>query len=217
MRRIAVLGRHGNTFEAGEKVVMVGAREDLPLTEAGRNQARAVGLALAPLCSEFGSEIGSVRAGPLRRTRDFASLILETLALSKQVSIDQRLVELDYGEWSGLSDPEIVALSGSTAALKAWQERGERPVGVSFTPSAEELERETCALLDDLSVQDGLSIVITSNGRLREVGRLLSQDPQRSWKVGTGKLCVLEYVNRSWRILGWDITPERLSEVLQAG
>jgi broad specificity phosphatase PhoE len=158
-----------------------------------------------------------VKAGPLERTREFASLIIETLSLSKQVSIDQRLIELDYGTWSGLSDSEIVALSGSSEQLKAWQERGERPAGVLFTPSAEQLERETFALLEDLSLQDGLSLVITSNGRLREVGRLLGHRQQCSWKVGTGKLCVLEHANRSWRILGWDIPPERLGEAIQLG
>lgn len=214
MRRLAIFGRHGNTFEAGEKVVMVGAREDLPLTKVGFDQARAVGVALTPHRSEI--EMGSVRAGPLLRTRDFAHKVLETLALTKEVLIDKRLIELDYGAWSGLSDQEIEELTGSGAALKAWQERGERPVGVSFTPSPEELEREMTALLEELSVQAGISLVITSNGRLREVGKLVGQDPQRSWKVGTGKLCVLENANRSWRILGWDLAPERLHDVMKA-
>ena len=30
-----ILARHGNTFEAGETPVWVGAREDLPLTARG--------------------------------------------------------------------------------------------------------------------------------------------------------------------------------------
>jgi probable phosphoglycerate mutase len=36
-----ILIRHGNTFEAGQKAVWVGARSDLPLTMAGEAQAHA--------------------------------------------------------------------------------------------------------------------------------------------------------------------------------
>lgn len=209
MRRFAIFARHGNTFESGQKVVMVGAREDLPLTEVGRDQARAVGLALQPLRGE----LGGVRSGPLKRTYDFAKIVIETLSLPHKVEIDQRLVELDYGAWSGLSDQEIEALSGSTLPLKAWQEHGKRPEGVVFTPSEEVLRRETVALLDELRLRQGISLVVTSNGRLREVGRVVGQDSARSWKVGTGKLCVLESAAGSWRIVAWDIPPERLREV----
>lgn len=213
MRRLAIVGRHGNTFHAHEKVVMVGAQQDLPLTDVGRSQANAVADALKPLREQ----IGSVRAGSLKRTREFAQIILDTLALSKEVAIDQRLTELDYGTWGGLSDDEIVALTGSSAALKAWQERGERPEGVTFTPSPHELEQDTESLLQQLSGQEGISLVITSNGRLRELGRFVGHDPLRSWKVGTGKLCVLEYVGNSWSIVAWNIAPEELRKVVQEG
>jgi 2,3-bisphosphoglycerate-dependent phosphoglycerate mutase len=210
MRRFAIFARHGNTFESGQKVVMVGAREDLSLTEVGCNQARAVGLALQPLRGE----LCGVRAGPLRRTRDFAGIVNETLALTHEVEIDQRLVELDYGAWSGLSDQEIEALSGSKLPLQAWQEQGKRPEGVVFTPSEDDLRRETVELLDELRLQQGISLVVTSNGRLREVGRIVGQDSARSWKVGTGKLCVLESTAGSWSVVAWDLPPERLCEVL---
>ena len=39
-----IIARHGNTFEDGEPPRRVGARTDLPLTNKGRMQARAVGL-----------------------------------------------------------------------------------------------------------------------------------------------------------------------------
>jgi broad specificity phosphatase PhoE len=213
MTRLAIIGRHGNTFLPHEKVVMVGAKQDLPLTDEGRSQANAVGVALKPLREE----IGIVRAGPLKRTREFAQIILDTLAVSKEVVIDQRLIEIDYGAWGGLSDDEIVALTGSHTPLKAWQERGVRPEGVTFTPSPDELERDTKDLLEQLSGQEGVSLVITSNGRLRELGRLLGNDPHGSWKVGTGKLCILKHVGSSWRIIAWNIAPDQLSRVLQEG
>ena len=46
MKRLVILCRHGNTFNAGEKVFMVGAQEDLPLTEHGCRQATQLGEAI---------------------------------------------------------------------------------------------------------------------------------------------------------------------------
>ena len=41
-----LLARHGNTFGPGDRIVWVGAQEDLPLVEKGEEQARALGNAL---------------------------------------------------------------------------------------------------------------------------------------------------------------------------
>jgi broad specificity phosphatase PhoE len=209
MRHLVVLCRHGNTFNAGEKVVMVGAREDLPLTEAGYAQADVVADALrsASLVP------ARVYAGPLRRTSEFARRIIERLGFNKGAAIDPRLTELDYGEWSGLSDHEIAERWGASV-LEAWQLRGVRPQGVRFYPSEVELESEVRSLLKELQSGQGLSLVISSNGRLREFGRQVSQgDEAGALKVRTGKVCVLEFVNDLWRILWWDAEPMRLMEL----
>ncbi len=42
MTRLVIV-RHGNTFEAGEPPRRIGAGTDLPLTESGIDQARALG------------------------------------------------------------------------------------------------------------------------------------------------------------------------------
>lgn len=210
MKRIVIAGRHGNTFDVGDTVVMVGASQDLPLTDRGRQQARAVADALTP----YRAEINLVLAGPLKRTREFAELVIEVASIKARLTLDPRLRELDYGAWGGLSDEQIIALSGSSAALDAWRERGERPHGVQFTPSQQQAEREMEALLEELAQHDGISVVITSNGRLRETGQFISHNGQTSWKVGTGRLCVFEYLNGTWKIVAWDIAPERLAEVL---
>ena len=102
------MARHGNTFNAGEKVVMVGAKEDLALTEFGRQQAKAVGCVLYGA----GIELTHILAGPLKRTQEFARIIVDALGVALRISSDSRLTELDYGAWSGLSEGEIVALSG---------------------------------------------------------------------------------------------------------
>jgi probable phosphoglycerate mutase len=209
MRRLLILARHGNTFNAGEKVVMVGAREDLPLTKMGEQQAHALGVSLR----SSGLRVQRVYAGSLKRTCEFGRLALLEISEPVIISLDPRLTELDYGEWEGLSDQEIVALSG-VSALEAWQQRGERPQGISFLPPTDVLEEEMRTFLADISILTGVTLVVSSNGRLRELGRLCGGSQERSWKVGTGKICVLEYIETSWKIVAWDVVPERLAELV---
>jgi broad specificity phosphatase PhoE len=207
MRRLVVLCRHGNTFDAGDKVVMVGAGQDLALTAVGKAQALAVGQALKQkrLIPQ------RIVAGPLRRTREFAELVAELIGVSFGVEIDYRLTELDYGAWGGLSDDEIRQQWGDDA-LRRWQSTGERPESVTFTPSEEQLEREVRGMLREFATFDGTTVVVTSNGRLRECARILSGVPS---KVRTGHLCLLEVLpSGAWHVVSWDCEPGQLPDGL---
>jgi probable phosphoglycerate mutase len=130
-----------------------------------------------------------------------------------QPVVDSRLTELDYGEWGGLSDEEIERRWGASV-LADWHTRSIRPHGVTFSPSQEQLESEMQLLLDELSLQDLTALVVTSNGRLRTVGKLISKDSSQSWKVGTGKMCVLECCDGVWSIAAWDCAPSSLVAAL---
>lgn len=203
MSRLLVLCRHGNTFNPGEKVVMVGARQDLALTPVGRAQALAVGQALVRL----GLLPGQIITGPLQRTLEFAQIISELTSGARVVSIDPRLTELDYGAWGGLSDEEISKQWG-TAALHRWQVDGIRPDGVTFLPSEQQLEAEARELLAECACFDGFTLVVTSNGRLRELSRVISGVPS---KVRTGFSAVLAPDEQGgWKILRWDCAPDNL-------
>jgi len=210
MRSVVILCRHGNTFEKGDKVVMVGAREDLPLTSQGIEQGRAVGVALA----SSKATPARILSGPLQRTKVFAEQVRSETGTSARVEIDERLIEFDYGAWSGLSNEEIAALSGQSA-LDAWQERSERPSGITFVPSAEQARSEAAGLMNELARGEGVCLVVTSNGRLREFGQLLSAAATvPSYKVKTGHACVILREGTQWRVLGWDLDPERLNNLL---
>lgn len=91
--------RHGET-DANRRRVALG-RADPPLTERGTEQAAAVARRLAT------ERIGSVRTSPLQRTRDTAAPIAAALGL--EVEVDDRLVELDYGEWDTMSFADLPA------------------------------------------------------------------------------------------------------------
>jgi len=151
-------------------------------------------------------------AGPLKRTVEFAQIIQtmfggEFKSEQRIVRTDNRLRELDFGEWEGLSDPEIKARWGEDS-FKLWQEQGIRPAGVSFLPSADDLDRETREVLVAQAGLGGCALLVTSNGRLREFSRVLGHGPK---KVGTGHLCVLRYEDGDgWKVIKWDVGPSEL-------
>lgn len=82
-----ILVRHGES--TGNAAGLLLGRIDAPLTERGLAQARTLGASLA----------GATRviASPLERARDTAA----ALDLGLPIEIDERWVELDYGEFDG--------------------------------------------------------------------------------------------------------------------
>lgn len=78
--------RHGQT--AANAAGQLLGRADVPLTDTGRRQAKALAAALGP--------VQRVVSSPLQRARDTAA------AFGRPVEIDERWTELDYGiydEW----------------------------------------------------------------------------------------------------------------------
>ncbi len=90
-----VLVRHGETdwSRSGRHT----SRTDLPLIEAGRTRARALRDELA------GRSFALVLCSPLLRARETCELA----GLSEAATIDPDLCEWDYGEYEGLTTPEI--------------------------------------------------------------------------------------------------------------
>jgi probable phosphoglycerate mutase len=90
-----VVVRHGETewSVSGQHT----SRTDLPLTEPGRARAAA----LAPQLS--GRQWALVLCSPLRRARETCELA----GLGEQAVIDEDLREWDYGEYEGLTTPQI--------------------------------------------------------------------------------------------------------------
>jgi probable phosphoglycerate mutase len=87
-----VLVRHGES--TANAAHLLAGRIEVPLTDRGRAQAEQVAKALGP--------VRRVVSSPLGRARDTAAVI----ARGAPVEIDDRWVELDYGDYDGaaLSD-----------------------------------------------------------------------------------------------------------------
>jgi broad specificity phosphatase PhoE len=84
---VLILVRHGESTGNAEGLLL--GRMDAPLTERGRAQARA----LAPAMDG----VTRVVSSPLARARETA----EALGTGLPVEIDDRWVEVDYGEFDG--------------------------------------------------------------------------------------------------------------------
>jgi broad specificity phosphatase PhoE len=90
----ALLARHAET--AWSKTGKHTGRTDIPLTDAGREHARALGALLA------GHRFALVLSSPLSRARESAQIAGLT-----DVQLRDDLVEWDYGHYEGRTTPEI--------------------------------------------------------------------------------------------------------------
>ncbi|HEX7612571.1 MAG TPA: histidine phosphatase family protein [Candidatus Limnocylindrales bacterium] len=89
-----ILTRHG---EAASGDIMLGGQLDVMLTPHGRHEAEALARRLA------GVRIDRIVSSPMLRALETA----QTVATGRPVEVDERLRELDYGRWEGLTYDEI--------------------------------------------------------------------------------------------------------------
>jgi broad specificity phosphatase PhoE len=83
--------RHGETPPNRDGLLL--GRSDAALTDRGRAQAERLGNAFD------GLDVARVLTSPLRRARDTATPIATACGLA--IEVDDRLIEIDYGEWEG--------------------------------------------------------------------------------------------------------------------
>ena len=89
--------RHGETEWNTEGRVC--GHTDVPLSEAGRQQARWLALRMKSIPVE------ALYSSPLRRALDTARMVGE--AIGHEPIVDDRLRELSYGEWEGKTFDEV--------------------------------------------------------------------------------------------------------------
>jgi probable phosphoglycerate mutase len=214
-----ILARHGNTFNPNDKVTWVGSRNDLPLVHAGIQQAKH----LAESFLWAGITLDAIFCGPLTRTRRFADIVKKTLDLPYAVTIDKRLNELDYGEWSGLTDTEVIEKFGSEF-FDNWSKYGVWPAVGSWGQSESEIRDEVASFAQDLlnNYRETSNILaVSSSGRLRYFLTLVEGLWERSCqasnlKVGTGRICLSWHNGASWQMSAWNIDAKEAGELLCA-
>ncbi|MFM6832759.1 MAG: histidine phosphatase family protein [Novosphingobium sp.] len=153
-----VIVRHGNTFAAGETPRRIGARTDLPLTDKGIEQARALGT----LFARQGLRFTRVLVSPLLRTRQTATEIVAALELSAEQKVADFLREIDHGPDENLPEDEVLARIGAEA-LAAWEHQAIAPPG--WTVDAQQRIAAWWSLFAEQ--QQEMTLLVTSNGAAR--------------------------------------------------
>lgn len=92
-----LLVRHGETVWNADAVYR--GRSEIPLSETGKRQAQLTGRSLAA------EGLTSLLSSPLVRARETAEAIAEATGVA--VRIDHDLIDLDCGEWEGLTDAQV--------------------------------------------------------------------------------------------------------------
>ena len=106
MPRTLYLLRHGQTRYNAE--LRLQGRCNSDLTAKGEAQATAMGARLRALLDDAAR--WTLYASPLGRARQTAQLVCQQLGFdSERIVWDERLVELDMGEWESRRVPELLA------------------------------------------------------------------------------------------------------------
>jgi len=115
-----ILVRHGRTA-ANADGILAGRSPGVVLDETGEAQADSVGVRLANV------PLTAIISSPLERTRQTAEAIRasQVSRRSPDISIDDRLAECDYGEWTGQP-------LKSLAKKSLWKQVQGHPSSVTF-------------------------------------------------------------------------------------
>jgi uncharacterized phosphatase len=132
--------RHGESEWNAENRLC--GRSDVPLSEAGRRQAKSLAERLKPMAFE------ALYSSPLERALETARLISESVAL--QPLPDPRLVELDYGQWEGKTPAEI--MENDLKTFRAW-EANPAQVAPPDGESGLEAQQRVVSFLDSLAAE----------------------------------------------------------------
>lgn len=182
------LVRHGETewSASGQHT----SRTDLPLTGPGRRRAEELGAILGQ------RDWALVLCSPLRRARETCQLA----GLGQRSVIDEDLREWDYGEYEGLTTPEIRERQPDWVLWRDGCPDGETPEQVGARAD-EALERLSQAGGDALAFAHGHILRVMA---ARWVGEPVSFGSRLA--LSAGALCALGF-ERETRVIGeWNCT-----------
>jgi probable phosphoglycerate mutase len=182
------LCRHGDTKWSGQR--RLAGRNDIPLVEQGELNARLLGDRLRAVHFE------RVLVSPLSRARRTAELALGEV----NAVVDERLLEIDFGEYDGRTVAEIRRERPGWTYLRDGCPGGEGP---------EDIGRRADALLADLEPLSGNVALFAHSVILRVLtARYLGLPPGagRLFMLSPGALSILGYdtVDDSRAIAAWN-------------
>lgn len=170
-----VFARHGQTAPNRDGLVL--GRADPPLTEEGHRQAALLGAALG------GEPVQAIVSSPLVRARQTADVI--SAACGVPVTVDDRLVEIDWGAWEGRP-----AGSLAVADVDRWRDSPEHreahpvaPEGESLHSLARRVELFCAQALD----REGLVVAVSHVSPIKAAAAwALGVDGTVAWRMFLG-------------------------------
>jgi broad specificity phosphatase PhoE len=175
---LIILLRHGRT-EANAQGLLLG-RADPVLDELGRTQAAAAGAALSA-----SADVRRIVTSPLARCRATAEIVAGVVGahgdsavdVEVDVEVDERWIELDYGELDGTPVADVPAATWAT-----WQ------ADLTWAPpggeSHEDLGERVRAACDDLTSPPGGAGV--DDGDVLVVSHVSPIKAAVAWALGVG-------------------------------
>jgi len=165
--------RHGETDYNVEARLQ--GRRDTVLNARGRQQAAACGALLHDLFArdERAPSDFAYLSSPLKRARGTMEVLRATLGLDPQAyAVDDRLMEIAYGDWEGLTLPEIDArMPGMLAQREADKWDFAPPGGESYRQLTARIGGWYAALTRD-------TVVTAHGGGVRALMALLNLLPR---------------------------------------
>ncbi|MEA2314145.1 MAG: hypothetical protein QOI03_837 [Solirubrobacteraceae bacterium] len=185
-KREVVLVRHAETewSRAGRHT----GRTDLPLTDAGRAAARALGARLRDWHFRL------VLLSPLQRARETCELC----GLGELAQVREELLEWDYGSYEGLTSAQIHAIRPQWSLWRDGCPNGE---------SAAQVGARADRVIDELRDSDGAVAVFSHGHLLRVLGaRWIELEPAGGARLGlaTAAICVLGYERATAVLARWN-------------
>jgi len=122
--------RHGETDWNAEQRLQ--GHRDTPLNTRGRGQASHCGGILRDLLARDGRVAADCAyvSSPLVRARQTMDLVRATLDLDPNAyALDDRLIEISFGDWEGLTLPEIAARNPDALVARERDKWGFTPPG----------------------------------------------------------------------------------------
>jgi probable phosphoglycerate mutase len=206
-----ILIRHGNTFNPGDRVVHIGKKTDLPLTQQGQEQA----LNLAKYFKAQHILPKLIYCGTLQRQSLTAEILAKYLGQVPIQANQLPLEEIDYGPWEGLTETEIKTKWPNE--FEQWNHAAIWPTKIFQKSWDAHYQLLKCWIEKLIQCHQPKETVfaVSSNGIIRSCLALTHQLwPQiqvaqnfQQFKVKTGAFCELNITQYNIDINQWNVSP----------
>jgi len=166
-------------------------RTDIPLTDAGRASAESIGRYLG------GRRFALVLVSPMQRARDTCLLA----GYDQAAVVDPNLREWDYGDYEGLTTPQIQV---ENPRWSLWTD------GAPHGETADQVAARAEAVIARALACEGDVALFAHGHLLRELAACwlgLPPTEGRLFALGTGTLSTLGYERQTRVISRWNLSP----------